>query len=103
MLRTAKLIETREGAYEFIMNHSDPDVVRKRKTAFNVVYPVDPELDIMPYDWQTEPDWFDRIERHVDEHGDRTVIAQLLSQLEGDYLMEERTNFHEVTWVITQI
>lgn len=98
MLRKPTSIETYSDAYRFIMFID----ASKRKAAFNAAFPIDPVEDIIP-EGETEPDWFERIERHTDEVGDAAVLAAVLNYMDGEYLLELRSNIHEAQWIVTTL
>jgi hypothetical protein len=84
------------------MKSVSAEQVAKRKAAFNAAFPIDPVEDVIN-EGETEPSWFDRIERHVDDKGDATVLAAVLNNLEGDYLLELRASIHENSWIVTTL
>jgi hypothetical protein len=98
MLRKPTSIESYSDAYSFIM-FTDAS---KRKAAFNAAFPIDPIEDVIP-EGETEPDWFERIERHTDEKGDAAVLAAVLNHMDGDYLLELRSSIHEAQWIVTTL
>lgn len=102
MLRTPKTVINYDDAYSFIMKSTSNEQVAQRKRAFNAAYPIDPVEDVIP-DGGVEPDWFERIERHVDEKGDAAVLAAVLNHLDGDYLLELRSSIHEAQWIVTTL
>jgi hypothetical protein len=89
-------------AYSFIMDAPLQNTVRERKEAFNRRFPIDPQEDVIE-EGQVEPDWYERVERHADELGSGTILAALLNELDGEYLLEMRANIHESQFVVTRI
>lgn len=102
MLLTPISVEQYEDVYAFLTNVSLQRDEIERRAAFDKHYPIDPVIDLIP-DGETSPDLYERVERHVDDHGNGSILVTLLGELEGNYLLDVRANAHETCYVVTRV
>ena len=86
---------------EEFLSVADSVELTARRESFDKLYPVDNDLDVVVDG--VEESWLWRLERYVDEFGDTTIIAKILADLNGNYLMDIRSNAHESSYVITKV
>lgn len=95
MLRVPKSVEVFVDVYAFLS--ATTGEVGERMRAFDKQYPIDPIIDV------DSGFLYDRVERHVDDNGETVVFAEILKEMEGEYLLEMRANIHESMFVVTQL
>jgi len=87
------------SAEDFLTSGAGGPEHKERHASFNKLYPVDDKLDVVVDG--VEESWVWRLERYVDDLGDTTVIAKILADLNGSYLMDIRSNAHESNYIVT--
>jgi len=102
MLRRPVSILMYEGVYDFLTKSGEDSEHGGRQKVFDILYPIDPVQDVTPL-YKVQPDLFERVERHVDVFGDGAMLAMILQNLEGEYLLDIRANIHESMFVITKL
>ena len=102
MLRRPSSILMYEGVYDFLTKSGEESEHGERQKVFDQLYPIDPVQDVTPL-YRLQPDFYERVERHVDAFGDGAMFAMILQHLEGEYLLDIRANIHESMFVVTKL
>lgn len=102
MLRRPVSIIMYEGVYDFLTKSGEEVEHAQRQNVFDKLYPIDPVQDVTPLN-RLQPDFYERVERHVDTFGDSAMLAMILQHLEGEYLLDIRANIHESMFVVTKL
>jgi len=89
------------SAEDFLTTGTSGPECKERRDSFNKLYPVNDDLDVVVDG--VEESWIWRLERYVDDLGDTTIIAKILGDLNGSYLMDIRSNARESNYVVTQV
>ncbi len=102
MLRKPISVLIYYDVYDFLTATGSAIEIASRLKAFDKCYPIDPVQDI-PRAYGIQPDLYERVERHVDDHGNGTIFVRILQELEGEYLLDIRANAHDTMFVVTQL
>ena len=101
MLLEIKSLVSYIDTEEFLSVAAEGSELDARRRSFDKLFPIDETIDVV-IDGE-EASWLWRLERYVDEFGDTTVIAKILKDLKGSYLMDIRSNSKESSYIVTQI